>query len=206
MMCLCRSGRAASTVRTRLQAEQQRSPKERSGRQRKRPETFADQQSPPQYVGGRRRQKARAAVEEVVPLSSSPAELRTLATAIVNKLTSGCCKKGLTPLAPRRVQGDLALTLMFCCDGCLKPIDIPLGVKKKLNKMTEAEAKELVEQAERDGGKKPRTTTNARDEAQVRLVLGCLFSGNLYGQYERLCLAMQLEPMHHDTWAGYVAR
>jgi hypothetical protein len=107
------------------QAEQ-RSPQERSGRKRKRPETFADQQSPPQYVGGRRRQKARAAVEEVVPLSSSPAELRTLATAIVNKLTSGCCKKGLTPLAPRRIQGDLALTLMFSCDGCLKPIDIPL--------------------------------------------------------------------------------
>lgn len=140
-----------------------------------------------------------------MPLSSSPAELRTLATAIVNKLTSGCCKKGLTPLAPRRVQGDLALTLMFSCDGCNKPIDIPLGVKKRLNKMTEQEATELIEQAERDGGKKPRTTTNARDEAQVRLVLGCLLTGNMYGHYERICLAMQMEPMHHDTWAGYIA-
>jgi hypothetical protein len=77
-----------------------------------------------------------------------------------------------------------------------------VGVKKRLNKMTEAEAKELIEQAERDGGKKPRTTTNARDEAQVRLVLGCLLTGNLYGQYERLCLAMQMEPMHQYTWAG----
>ena len=78
-------------------------------------------------------------------------------------------------------------------------------MKSKLNKMSESDAADLIAQAAAEGKKKPRTQTNARDEAQVRLVLGCLLSGNMYSQYEKLCWAMQMEPMHHDTFDGYVA-
>ena len=110
----------------------------------------------------------------------------------------------MLPAAPKRVIGSCASTLCFECQECHDVISLQTAKRQRL--LLEVDIPEAAEDDDDvdDGVKKPRTKTNGRPTDAVRMVLGCLLSGNNYSDYAAMQRAQQLVPMHHETFDKYI--
>ena len=150
----------------------------------------------------RRKRRRHKAVDDAVPDLAFVGDARSLARDVVNKLCCSNCKGGLKPAAPVKPKGSMSLTLRFECGSCDADICVRTGDKVRLYKQPEALPKEFDSDEEADEPKRSRG--RGRDVATTRAVVGALFSGQNYSNFQNGCVAQNLSTPHEDTFKDYI--
>eukprot|EP00966_Prymnesium_polylepis_P026614 614019-Prymnesium_polylepis.1 len=146
----------------------------------------------------RKKSKVREEVEAVVEDEHFVGSARATTENAINLFLCPKCKEGeLGPRSPTRPRGSASICLRFTCKECGAEHELATGAQQRLY----THPKPSADSDDEDGEEQPKRKQQRRTATDTMLlVLGTVFGGGNYGEYEQQCSMLGIKAIHEDTW------
>ena len=139
-------------------------------------------------------------VNSLIPAIRGICDARVLASEIISKLACSCGGK-LKALVPAFPKASLSFTLRFVCTECESLIELQTDERVKLYRRPE-----LTEEEREDDELEPeeRERARARAGSTTRLMLGALFAGNGYREFDIMTIFLGCPGISKGAWQSFL--